>query len=161
MVRIGVIGIGNELRGDDAVGLVIARHLQLDIPAGVTVQEVHGEGTSLIDRWQDSDVVILVDASLSDSTPGTIQRLEPLTQPIPSGIFPCSTHVFGVSEAIELARALQQLPPELVVYGIEGEQFDIGSELSAKVLQAVPDAVEQIRQDIQVFQTRAKGSHYA
>ena len=63
-------------------------------------------------------------------------------------------------EAIELARVLQQLPPCLVVYGIEGMQFDIGRELSAAVRQAVPDVVQQVRQDIQTCQTQGKGDQH-
>ena len=157
MVHISVIGIGNEARGDDAVGLVVARRLQPGTPEGVAIQEVHGEGSQLLDRWQGADAVILIDASSSGVAPGTIHRLTPLMQPIPSGLFPCSTHSFGVAEAIELARVLQQLPPRLVVYGIEGIQFDIGRELSAAVRQAVPDVVQQVRQDIQCFQMQGKG----
>ena len=162
MVDIGVMGIGNDARGDDAIGLVVARRLQHDTPEGVTVQEVHGPGLSLLDRWQGAGAIILIDASYSGSAPGTIHRLEPLTQPIPSGLFPCSTHAFGVVETIELARVLEQLPPHLVVYGIEAMQFDIGSELSEGVRQAVPEVVRRVRQDIRELQMKEAGdNHYA
>jgi hydrogenase maturation protease len=157
VIRIGVMGIGNEACGDDAVGLVVARHLRHEIPDSVTVQEVRGEGIDLLDRWQNADAVILIDASCSGAAPGTIHRLDPLTQTIPHGLFPCSTHAFGVAEAIELARVLQQLPPRLVVYGVEGAQFDIGRELSAAVLQAVPEVVRQVRQDIAAFRAQETG----
>ncbi len=43
MIRIGIIGIGNELRGDDAVGLVIARALQLVIGVNRIVDMLSGE----------------------------------------------------------------------------------------------------------------------
>ncbi|ETX05225.1 MAG: hypothetical protein ETSY2_24230 [Candidatus Entotheonella gemina] len=115
MVRIGVIGIGNDARGDDAVGLEVARRLQHDLPEGVTIREICGEGLSLLDRWQDTDAVIVIDASYSGAAPGSIHRLEPLTQPIPKELYLCSTHAFGVGEAIELARTLDQLPSHLVV----------------------------------------------
>ncbi len=160
MVRIGVIGIGNDSRGDDAVGLVVARQLQCDVSEGVTVQEICGEGMSLLDRWSGVDAVILIDASYSGAPPGSIHRLEPLTQPIPKELFLCSTHAFGVGQAIELGRALQQLPPHLVVYGIEGAQFDIGRELSDDVRQAVPDVVQQVRQDITTLQAREMGERH-
>ena len=160
MVRISVIGIGNESRGDDAVGLVVVRRLLTDLPEGVTVQEIHGEGSRLLDRWQGSEAVILIDASTSGAAPGTIYRLEPLAQPTPIDLFPCSTHAFGVAEAIELARVLQQLPPQLVVYGIEGAQFDTGRELSADVCQAVPNVVHQVRKEIRRFQMPERGDHH-
>jgi len=161
MFQIHIIGIGNDTRGDDAVGLVVARRLQPDMPEGVTIQEVHGEGSRLLDRWGGANAVILIDASASGAAPGTIHRLEPLTQPMPNGLFPCSTHAFGVVEAIELARVLQQLPPRLIVYGIEGMQFDIGRELSEAVLQAVPDVVQRVQHDIQGFLSQEREHRYA
>jgi hydrogenase maturation protease len=59
-----------------------------------------------------------------------------------------STHVFGVVEAIELARALRQLPPVLVVYGVEGATFETGADLSTAVAAAVPQAIAQVRQEL-------------
>ncbi len=161
MFQLLVIGIGNDARGDDAVGLWVTRRLQPDTPAGVRVQEIQGEASRLLDQWVGSDAVILIDASASGTAPGTIHRLEPLTQPIPNGLFPCSTHAFGVVQAIELARVLQQLPPCLIVYGIEGKQFDIGSELSGEVLQAVPDVVQHVQQDIQRLLMQERDHRYA
>jgi hydrogenase maturation protease len=157
MIRIGVIGVGNAARGDDAVGLVVARRLLPMVSEGVTVVEARGDGAGLLEMWQGSDAVILIDASVSGAEPGTIHRLEPLTQPIPCGWFPCSTHAFGVTEAIALGRALQQLPPRMVIYGIEGKQFDLGKALSAEVGQAVPDVVQRVQQDIGVLQTQRTG----
>ncbi len=157
MAHIHVLGIGNESRGDDAVGLVVARRLRHDAPDNVVVQEIQGDGMSLLDRWGGADAVILIDASYSGAAPGSIHRLEPLTHPIPKELFLCSTHAFGVGEAIELARALQQLPPHLLVYGIEGAQFDIGHELSPDVLQAVPGVVQQVQCDIAALQAQETG----
>jgi Ni,Fe-hydrogenase maturation factor len=62
-----------------------------------------------------------------------------------------------VTEAIALGRALQQLPPRMVIYGIEGKQFDLGKALSAEVGQAVPDVVQRVQQDIGVLQTQRTG----
>src|SRR3954452_13627171 len=52
---------------------------------------------------------------------------EAAKQPIPRTMFNCSTHDLGVAEAIELARAFGKLPPRLIVYGIEGRDFDEGT----------------------------------
>jgi hydrogenase maturation protease len=157
MFRIGVIGIGNDARGDDAVGLEVVRGLRHGTPEGVEVEEIRGEGMSLLDRLKGPDAVIIIDASYSGAAPGSIHRLEPLTQPIPKELYLCSTHAFGVSEAIELARTLQQLPPSLVIYGIEGMQFDVGSEMSADVRRAVPHVIQRVQQDIAAFQARTIG----
>ena len=157
MLRIGVIGIGNDARGDDAVGLEVARHLRHATPAGVNVEEIRGEGISLLDHFKGRDAVIVLDASYSGAAPGSIHRLEPLTQPIPKELYLCSTHAFGVGEAIALARTLQQLPPHLVIYGIEGMHFDVGSEMSDDVRRAVPEVIQRVQQDIAAFRAQAIG----
>ena len=58
-------------------------------------------------------------------------------QPLPAHFAHTSTHAFGVAEAIELARALRQLPSSLVVYGVEGTTFEPGMCLSTAVAERV------------------------
>ena len=149
---IRVIGVGNTMRGDDAVGLMVARHIQKEPMPHVTVLEAHGDGTSLLQDWHGAAAVILIDAVHTDALPGTVYRLDPLWQPLPRHLFPCSTHAFGVAEAVELARALRQLPARLVVYGIAGRTFRVGDALSAEVAQAVPRVVACVQDEIRVFQ---------
>lgn len=138
-----IIGIGNEYRGDDAVGLIVARHLKERLANSTTVIEQSGDGVALIEAWQGAQTVIVIDAMMSGAAPGTIRRFDANAQPIPTASFRCSTHAFGLAEAIELARALDKLPQRLVVYGIEGRNFSGGVGLSAEVEKAVGEAVRQ------------------
>ncbi len=103
-----------------------------------------GEPIDLLDRWVGADEVIVVDAVSSGAPPGTIHRLDPLAEPIQTALSQGSTHALGLAEAIELARALDRLPSSLAVYGIEGERFTAGEELSP----AVARAVEHVRLEL-------------
>ena len=145
-----VIGLGNEYRRDDAVGLLVARRLKEVAPQHVRVVEESGWGTALIDRWKDAEAVILIDAAHSGARPGTVHRLDGHSEPIPSGFFRCSTHAFGVGEAVELARALGRLPRCLVVYGIEGKTFETGLGLSPEIQKAVQQVVECVLRELYV-----------
>ena len=147
-----VIGVGNVSRGDDAVGLVVVRHLRQVWAEGVGIVERQGEATDLIETWQDTDAVILIDAVQAGEAPGTIFRLDPQVTPIPRRMFACSTHAFGVAEALALAQALQRLPQHVVVYGVQGKCFAMGEGLSDDVAQAVPEVVRRIQSDITVWQ---------
>ena len=104
-----------------------------------------GEPVGLIEEWRGADAVIVVDAVSSGAAPGTIRRLDPLAEPIPASLSQGSTHAFGLAETIELARALDRLPARLLVYGIEGERFDAGDELSPPVSAAVDAVREELR----------------
>ncbi len=139
-----VIGIGNEYRSDDGVGLVVARELRARNLPNTQVIECSGDGAALMEAWETASTAILIDATFSGSKPGTIYRFDASTQPIPTGLSFHSTHAFSVAEAIGLAQALQQLPPRLLVYAIEGKNFTAGVGLSPKVAKAVQMVIEQI-----------------
>ena len=128
----------------------------------MTVLVQSGEGTRLLESWRNADAVILIDAVQSGARPGTVHRLEAVEQPVPRALLRCSTHAFGIAEAIELARALRQLPPRLVIYGIEGQTFAAGAGLSVAVAQAVPEVIARVWHEICALQAvQAYGDSYA
>ncbi len=139
-----IIGIGNEYRSDDAVGLIVARMLQAQKLPRVSILEATGEGTSLMEAWKGAEQVILVDAVTSEAPAGTIHQLDAQSGQIQPGLFALSTHAFGVAEAVELARVLGNLPAWLVIYGIESKHFIAGEGLSPEVERAAREAAERI-----------------
>lgn len=141
-----VVGVGNELRGDDAVGLHVVRAL-----AGLdaTIVECEGEPVGLIDSWAGHERAILVDATQSGAEPGTVRRVPADDGPLPPELQRSSTHLLGVAEAVELARALGRLPAHTIVYGIEGACFDTGAPLSAEVEQMVEVVAAAIRREVE------------
>lgn len=141
--RVAVIGIGNEYRGDDAAGIAVARRLAR-LHDEFTVIELPGEGTEIIDAMAPFDTVILADASRSGGVPGTIREFDVSTVSLPVRFFNYSTHAFGLAEALEVARALGTLPPEVTVFAIEGQRFDAGDELSAPVVNGVREVATRI-----------------
>jgi hydrogenase maturation protease len=146
------IGVGNDYRSDDAAGRIVARKVKAASPHGVRVVEEIGEGAALMEAWRGADYVILIDAVHSGAEPGTIHRINALDCEIPRSYFHCSTHAFSVAEAVELARALGQLPPHLVIYGIEGKNFEAGVGVSPEVESAAKQTADRVRAE---FQARA------
>ncbi len=143
-----VIGIGNAYRRDDAVGLVVARRLKPRVSGPVKVLEHGGEGAGLIEVWREAGAVVIVDAAHSGAPPGTIHRIDCSREPLPRSMFGDSTHAFSVAEAVELSRVLGSLPEQLVVFGIEGEDYRSGTELSPAVERAIPQVVEAVLKEI-------------
>lgn len=146
--RVMVIGVGNSYRHDDGVGRVIARRLEDELAGAVVVREESGEGAALLEAWHDADVVYLLDAVSSGADAGTIVRCDAVARPIPATYFRYSSHAFSVAEAIEVARALGQLPPRLIVYGVEGADFTAGVGLSGAVERAVEPVVRAVRDEL-------------
>ena len=78
-----VVGIGHPLRGDDAVGAMVALAVEdLALP-GVAVLCHHGEGADLIARWSGFDRVVAVDATVSGAEPGAVRRWDACAAPLP------------------------------------------------------------------------------
>lgn len=131
--QILVIGVGNEYRSDDVIGLQVARNLRNHSLLEAKIVEQSGEGSALMGLWEKVDTVIIIDAAKTNSELGTIHRLDPIDSPLPKGFLAPSTHAFGVVEAIELSRTLGTLPNRMVLYGIEGRDFSIGEDISPEV----------------------------
>ena len=142
--RVRVIGLGNALRGDDAVGLVVARRVRELLP-GADVLEPSGEPTGLLDALGDGvEHVVLVDAvalgrAAGHRPPSRCQRGRAGRSSATS-----STHALGLAEAIELGRALGRLPARLLVYGVEGRSFELGARLSPAVARAADALVVEL-----------------
>lgn len=144
-----VIGIGNEYRGDDAIGLLAARALRARAGSSARVVESDGDCTALLETWKQAHTVILVDAVLSGARPGTIHRFDARTRAIPRGCILSSTHAFGIADTLALAHVLGQLPACLIVYGLEGVHFAAGDRLSPAVQHALPRLLTRILADLE------------
>lgn len=146
---IRIIGLGNSVRGDDAVGLLAARRLRGQVGNHVDVIEAESAGVELLDLMAGAGAVLIIDAARSGQAPGTIHRLDASACSIAPHMFPRSTHAIGVGEALELARTLGVLPNKVIVYGIEAGDTDIGHPLSPAVGHALHEVVELVLREIE------------
>lgn len=129
-----VIGVGNALRGDDGAGLAVVEALER---AGAQAELVRSDGnpTGLMAAWGRAADVVVVDA-VAGGAAGAVQRWDAAAGPVPAARFR-TTHTVGPAEAIELARALGELPGRLTVVGITGARFAVGAPMSEPVARAV------------------------
>ena len=138
-----MIGVGNELRGDDAAGIAVARRLRE--ATDLDVRELQRESTGLLDAWQDRDAVVLVDTMRSGAEPGSIRRMDATETPLPSDLGgSTSTHAVGLAETLELARTLGRLPGRVVVYAIEGRRFEAGAPMSDAVRSGIDELAARV-----------------
>ncbi len=131
-----VIGLGNEMRGDDAAGLQVA---DLLAASGLDATRCDGEPIDVVERWRGHESVVIVDA-VDGGEPGRIRRLPVGAEDLPLAFSRgASTHLLGLAEVLALARQLDLLPDRLEVIGIEGDEFRLGAPPSEAVAGAVVD----------------------
>jgi hydrogenase maturation protease len=142
------IGVGNEYRQDDGVGIFIVRQPGLLHLPGVRIAATQRDGTHLMDLWQGAATVFVFDAVYSTNRAGAIYRLDAVKEPLPTDLFPLSTHRLGIAEAVELSRVLNQLPAELIIYGIEGKNFGQGQGLSLPCKRSAWKVIQRVSEEI-------------
>lgn len=133
MSDILVVGIGNPYRGDDGAGWAVIDTLEGKVPSRVRLSKIRGDIAELMDVFENYSTVYLIDACSMNSPPGFWQRLDVHTDPILLDNAQTSTHGLNLSQAIALAKTLDQLPSKLIIYAINGDHYNVGATLSPSV----------------------------
>lgn len=144
-----LIGIGNEDRGDDGVGLHVVRAFSRAYPHLAEVVEPLGDSTDLLDIWEGASLVIVVDAVRSGKHPGTVIRLDAEKDPLQKFFPLLSSHSLSLAQAIGLGESMQRMPRKLVILGVEAGSLASGNSLTPAVQKAVQKVVERIAKELQ------------
>jgi hydrogenase maturation protease len=146
-----ILGVGNQILGDDGVGVHIANELKKHIQnPDVTIDEAITGGMNLLDLILGYDKVIIIDAVKTETGEnGEVKRI-PLNDF--STLHSCNPHDVSLVEAIEMAKKMGEtrIPKEIIVVGIMMKQIpcEFGEKLSNNIAAAVPKAVEMTLNEI-------------
>jgi hydrogenase maturation protease len=132
-----IIGIGNDFRSDDAVGLLVARKLK-ELYPDFDIIESDGNGVDLLSIFQEYDKVIIIDAAIADNPEdvGQIKEIKVTPDFNFSDLKIYSSHSFSLLEALKMGKQLSILPEELYLYLILSKNFSFGQEISEAVKKA-------------------------
>lgn len=145
-----VIGCGNILRGDDAVGPVLIRHLfTRGVPDGVRLVDGGTAGMDVAFGMRGAARVVIVDASSTGAAPGTIYRVPAEDLGELSPIDGLHTHNFRWDHALSFSAWLlgPLKPTDITVLLIEAGQLEPGAELSEPVAAAMGAVMDLIETD--------------
>lgn len=143
-----VIGVGNPMRRDDGVGaaaIAMLERAELGRHGdAVELVLLDGEPTRLIEAWRGRRRAIVIDATRAGAEAGAIHRVDAAVEALPDWTTTGSSHSAGIGEAVALATALDSMPDELIVFGIEPADVSLGEGLSPAVEAALPALVELV-----------------
>ena len=148
-----IIGCGNLNRNDDAVGVIIAQHLQQYLATyphpHVKVYDCGTAGMEVMFKARGSKHLIIIDASSTNSEPGAIfqvpgKELEALPEPS------FNLHDFRWDNAIAAGKKIfkDDFPQVVTVYLIEAANLNFGWELTQAVKHSADIVFEQIKATI-------------
>jgi hydrogenase maturation protease len=142
-----VLGIGNYLLGDEGVGVHAARALGgEELPPGVTVIDGGTGGFHLLEYFQSTGAVVLIDATMDGRPAGTLEVRRPrFASEFPRAL---SAHDIGLRDLIESAALTRDLPAcILITVSVESIQ-DMTVELSPPVAASLPAVLAAVREAV-------------
>jgi hydrogenase maturation protease len=146
--RTMVICLGNEHRGDDALGPRVALRLGERV-GGAPVVAHRGNELDLLDLWDGCKNVVLVDALAVAGEAGTVVRFDLARRSVPVDLGAASTHALGPGGVIEVARALGRLPARVELVGVAAGTFAIGAPMTTAVEDRLDEVVEEVRRIVE------------
>jgi hydrogenase maturation protease len=137
-----VLALGNPLRGDDGIGPAVLEALSAEknLPPDVTLLDGGTAGLETALLLEGYRRVIIVDAAEMGRAPGEWVRFTPAEavlraeDPALRG----SLHSAGLGEALQLAGALDVLPDEVIIFGVQPLDTSYTAGLSEPLRSAVP-----------------------
>ncbi len=139
-----ILGLGNPILTDDAVGIKIAQKLKEENPK-LEVIETSETGIALLDLITDYDKLIIIDSIKNEpEKPGELYKLG-LEDLKPAKDFP-SSHGIGIATAFELGKGLGYKMPKFVsIYAVGvKDNTTFGEKCTKEVEQRMPSIVKQI-----------------
>ncbi len=140
-----VLGLGNDMVGDDSIGLLAVRRLAGEAAGIADIAESGISGVALLDFLVGHEKVIIIDAiKLSHSPPGTIVEFDlDALREIPNP----SPHYAGLPEVLALGRRMElDLPDEIRIFAVEAEDLKtVGGKPSEPVQNALDELIERVK----------------
>jgi hydrogenase maturation protease len=133
-----VLGLGNVLMNDDAVGIRAVEELQKRyiFPDSVRLLDGGTLGLDLLPRLEGVEKLLIIDALQMGAAPGEVFRLE--DEEVPRAFAnKLSVHQMGLQDLLAVAELQGHLPPQLVVCGVQSESIEMSLQMSEPVTRAM------------------------
>jgi hydrogenase maturation protease len=147
-----VLGVGNDIKRDDAVGLRVTEALERRRKSdgsgdvGLDFRTMTSGRIMLVDELRGYDRAFLIDAIKTESgEAGDWYRFDPEDVEPDEESSGLATHDVGLGTLTRLGEAMGESMPEITIFAIEApEPFAYGDEMTDAMAEAVPDLVEAI-----------------
>jgi hydrogenase maturation protease len=146
-----ILGLGNELLKDDAVGIRVAERLQGIFPPDVEVRSTSLFGLALLDELIGREKVLLIDSYVPEEFIGSeIQECN--LDEVGEARGPCP-HFVGLGEVREVMRELGLgFPREVRILAIPvSDPITFSTEMTPAVAARLPEAASRARQIVEAW----------
>lgn len=138
--KVFVVGVGNLLRCDDGVGPLIAEEIAKKNISGVSVITAQLLNIELLEDTIGYEKVLIIDAS-AVGMGVVLKKIE-----CPGDSAQASSHHLSPEFLLAMAQELYETDLNLYVCCVRGQNFDVGSTLSASVKELIPQAIVKVEE---------------
>jgi hydrogenase maturation protease len=146
-----VLGLGNLIHSDDGVGVHAIQRLQGDpnVPPWATLMDGGTHGLSLAPHICGFQRLLVIDAIDVGEKPGTLIKLEgDAVERMPGKP---SVHQLGFADLMIAMKLLGESPEEVVVFGVQPQSTEWGTELTPPVEAALDQLVPAVIARLQLW----------
>ena len=153
-----IIAVGNSLYGDDGVGAAVLERIRADgLFPDAELIDAGTDALSLIDRFDDQHLHVIVDAAKMGLEPGRVAVFAPDEVSLRIRWDHLSLHGFGLAETFAMAETIGSMPARVRVVGVEPETIEIDRGLSTAVQAAIPEVLAAIQAEVGADETDHPG----
>lgn len=142
-----ILGLGNILMTDEAVGALIVRRLEAESDPLAPLRFLDGGTLSftLAGPIAACPRLIVIDAAAMGEPPGSVRVFESAAMDVQLRRHASNVHEVCLADLFDIARLTDSLPTHRALVGIEPAVVDWGERLTPAVEAAVPTAMAQVR----------------
>jgi hydrogenase 3 maturation protease len=143
--RVLLVGVGNESRGDDGAGVLVAQAMEKHVSSKLRVMNLEEAPARLLPDAIDfaPSHIIVVDATMFNALPGSVRlmRLDEMER-----VRSSSTHDLPVSVAVGLVTS--EIQAKSIAIGIQPKTVCVGCEMSTEVRRACGQVVSLLDEQL-------------
>jgi len=145
-----ILGVGNTVLSDEGIGVYVLRRLETLQAAGdplLAAVELMDGGTlsfELVGPITAAARFIVIDACQLRQPPGAVQTFIGIGMDEKLRRRGGSVHEVGLSDLLDMARLLEQLPPQRALIGVQPHALDLGETPTPAVAAAIPAACQAV-----------------
>jgi len=146
-MRTAVIGIGNELMGDDSIGPRVVRSLieRKVLPSDIELIDEGRGGMRLIHHIKDIEKLILIDAADIDKEPGDWMVFRPEEVESIKDISGTNVHEWDLLKLLDLSKMMGECPDDIRILAIQPKSLEMVTDLSEDLSSRMDDYIDAVK----------------
>lgn len=156
--KIGIVGIGNLICGDEGFGIHTINYLEENyiFPDNVLLKDAGTAGIYLSPFLEECDPVIVIDVVDIEAEPGSMHYYSSEDVKLGNIQTKMSPHQLGLLEILEICKLRDAAPESVEFYCVVPKDLDTSLDLSDVVAPRVPEIAAKVLERLQDFGVSAE-----